>query len=651
MVNFYNTTPVSQFKPGKVDVKSALDRLDDLFTISDCSFELDNAEEIEKLLLDRHIFKKDKASQVQELLLKPATNKADKKRNKEIAKQITNAILESSVKFNDLFYIDLDKEEVKEWNFRLDDAELDTKIQNINSKLDTNQQLIIDELQKLFSSVTLSDILKGCADLPDAKIASYNKHKRDLNLYLKFIKLIDKDQGTALKEAYDLYINNSRKNLVELRKKWKNNAPKDADSFYKAIKPIVASVKTTHVDQDDDDSALKYDEKIRHYADVILEQIDRNNFLTKQRTSENTYIPYQLNALTFNAILRNQGKHYPLLVEPNPCEHDRKEAPYKLSQLMQFTIPYFVGPLITPEEEAKQGVPEKDRFAWLVRKSEGNITPWNFYEKVDVVETANQFIKRSIAKDTFLLSYPVLPKNSMIYQKYMVYEELSDIKLNGKNLKPALKQWIYENVFKRHTTVTAARLKKALSEDYNMPGKIELSGFTDIRNPKFNSTLSTYNSWKKIFGNIIDEPSYQNDFERMIEWSTVFEDRTILAIKLKEIEWLTDRQRKFVIGQRLTGWGRFSKKLLLDIKDNHGKSILQNMVTTKRNFMQIINTAVYQTQIDKITVKVTRNEALDSILDRSYTSPANRKAIRQAVKVLEDLIKVNNDVVPEKIML
>lgn len=285
MVNFYNTTPVSQFKPGKVDVKSALDRLDDLFTISDCSFELDNAEEIEKLLLDRHIFKKDKASQVQELLLKPATNKADKKRNKEIAKQITNAILESSVKFNDLFYIDLDKEEVKEWNFRLDDAELDTKIQNINSKLDTNQQLIIDELQKLFSSVTLSDILKGCADLPDAKIASYNKHKRDLNLYLKFIKLIDKDQGTALKEAYDLYINNSRKNLVELRKKWKNNAPKDADSFYKAIKPIVASVKTTHVDQDDDDSALKYDEKIRHYADVILEQIDRNNFLTKQRTS------------------------------------------------------------------------------------------------------------------------------------------------------------------------------------------------------------------------------------------------------------------------------------------------------------------------------------------------------------------------------
>ena len=251
-------------------------------------------------------------------------------------------------------------------------------------------------MQEVFASIALADILKGYTNLPDVEIASYEKHMKDLNLYRKFIDLIDKGEGKTLKDAYNLYISNSHYNLVPAKKRWGNNIPRDAESFYKVVSKIVDAVKNDRVDQNDKNSAFKYNEQIRHYADVILDQIDKKNFLPKQRTTDNVYIPWQLNALTYNKILENQGKYYPVLVEKNPCKHDVREAPYKLSQLMQFTIPYYVGPLITEEEENEENLPQKDRFGWMIRKEKGEITPWNFYDKVDVVETANHFIQRAI---------------------------------------------------------------------------------------------------------------------------------------------------------------------------------------------------------------------------------------------------------------
>src|SRR5699024_5561324 len=375
--HFNNTTPLSQFKPGKVDIESTLESLDDLFELSDFDLNIVNSKDIEKIILDRHTFKKDKAKEILKKLVIPVEDKKIAKRNDDIAKQLINAFLGSSIKFDKLFLQDLDREEAKEWSVSLDDPDVESKIKNISSKLTTHQQLIIAKLQEVFASIALADILKGYTNLPDVEIASYKKHKKDLNLYRKFIDLIDKGEGKTLKDAYNLYINNSHYNLVPAKKRWGNNIPRDAESFYKVVSKIVDAVKNDRVDPDDDKSAFKYNEQIRHYADVILDQIDKKNFLPKQRTTDNVYIPWQLNALTYNKILENQGKYYPVLVEKNPCKHDVREAPYKLSQLMQFTIPYYVGPLITEEEENEENLPQRDRFGWMIRKEKGEITPWN----------------------------------------------------------------------------------------------------------------------------------------------------------------------------------------------------------------------------------------------------------------------------------
>ena len=71
---------------------------------------------------------------------------------------------------------------------------------------------------------------------------------------------------------------------------------------------------------------------------------------------------------------------------------------YKLDELVAFRVPYYVGPLITSEQQQQSS---NKKFAWMIRKAEGKITPWNFDEKVDRQASANEFIKRMTTTDTY----------------------------------------------------------------------------------------------------------------------------------------------------------------------------------------------------------------------------------------------------------
>lgn len=49
----------------------------------------------------------------------------------------------------------------------------------------------------------------------------------------------------------------------------------------------------------------------------------------------------------------------------------------KLIKMLEFRIPYYVGPLNTHHNVDNGG------FAWAVRKASGRVTPWNFDDKID----------------------------------------------------------------------------------------------------------------------------------------------------------------------------------------------------------------------------------------------------------------------------
>ena len=98
----------------------------------------------------------------------------------------------------------------------------------------------------------------------------------------------------------------------------------------------------------------------------------------------------------------------------------------KIKQLFAFHIPYYVGPL------NKNGDAEYNKFSWAVRKSDEKVYPWNFSEVIDVEESAEKFIRRMTNKCTYLYGEDVLPKDSLLYSKFMVLNELNNLRLMGK---------------------------------------------------------------------------------------------------------------------------------------------------------------------------------------------------------------------------
>lgn len=130
--------------------------------------------------------------------------------------------------------------------------------------------------------------------------------------------------------------------------------------------------------------------------------------LRKQRTFDNGVIPHQIHLAELQAIIHRQAAYYPFL----------KENQEKIEQLVTFRIPYYVGPLSKGDAST---------FAWLKRQSEEPIRPWNLQETVDLDQSATAFIERMTNFDTYLPSEKVLPKHSLLYEKFMVFNELTKI--------------------------------------------------------------------------------------------------------------------------------------------------------------------------------------------------------------------------------
>ena len=633
--NFLYNTSVKDFKASKIDVKSSIEKLNELYENLgldlNVEFNISNTAEIEKVLKDKQIFKRDKVKKIAELFAIKTDNKEQSKRIKDISKQVANAVLGYKTRFDTIALKEISKDELSDWNFKLSDIDADSKFEALMGNLDENEQAILLTIKELFNEVTLNGIVEDGNTLSESMINKYNDHRDDLKLLKEVIENhIDRKKAKELALAYDLYVNNRHGQLLQAKKKLGKIKPRSKEDFYKVVNKNL-----------DDSRASK----------EIKKKIELDSFMPKQRTNANGVIPYQLQQLELDKIIENQSKYYPFLKEINPVSSHLKEAPYKLDELIRFRVPYYVGPLISPNESTKDIQTKKNQnFAWMIRKEEGRITPWNFDQKVDRIESANKFIKRMTTKDTYLFGEDVLPANSLLYQKFTVLNELNNIRINGKRISVDLKQEIYENLFKKHTTVTVKKLENYLKENHNLV-KVEIKGLADEK--KFNSGLTTYNRFKNlnIFDNQIDDLKYRNDFEKIIEWSTIFEDKSIYKEKLRSIDWLNEKQINALSNIRLQGWGRLSKKLLAQLHDHNGQTIIEQLWDSQNNFMQIVTQADFKDAIAKANQNLLVATSVEDILNNAYTSPANKKAIRQVIKVVDDIVKAASGKVPKQIAI
>lgn len=273
---------------------------------------------------------------------------------------------------------------------------------------------IVESAKAVYDWAILSDILGGSTSISDAKVRAYEKHKADL----KYLKAVVKEyfpkevynavfvESSDKLNNYPAYIGMTKKNGKKVSLEGKRCSREEFMDFLK--KNIVVKLP---------------DEEAKMY---LQSELEKDSFLPKQVNKDNGVIPYQVHKYELKKILDNLGDKIPFL----------KENAEKIEKLFSFRIPYYVGPLRT-------GNGENSKFAWAERKSTEKIYPWNFENVIDVEQSAENFIRRMTNKCTYLIGEDVLPKDSLLYSKFMVLNELNNLRLDGQKISVELKQKIY----------------------------------------------------------------------------------------------------------------------------------------------------------------------------------------------------------------
>lgn len=466
--------------------------------------------------------------------------------------------------------------------------------------------------KKLYDAILLSGILTVTdpstkAPLSASMIERYENHQKDLaalkqfiknNLPEKFVEIFS-DQS---KDGYAGYIDGKT----------------TQEAFYKYIKNLLSKFEG---------------------ADYFLEKIEREDFLRKQRTFDNGSIPHQIHLQEMNAILRRQGEHYPFL----------KENREKIKKILTFRIPYYVGPLASGNSD----------FAWLTRNSDQAIRPWNFEEIVDKASSAEEFINKMTNYDLYLPEEKVLPKHSLLYETFAVYNELTKVKFIAEGLKDyqfldsGQKKQIVTQLFKEKRKVTEKDIIQFLHNVDGYDG-IELKGIEK----QFNTSLSTYHDLLKIIKDkeFMDDVKNEAILENIVHTLTIFEDREMIKQRLAQHASIFDEKViKALTRRHYTGWGKLSAKLINGIYDKQSKkTILDYLIDdgkNNRNFMQLIHDdgLSFKEIIRKAQV-VGKTNDVKQVVQELPGSPAIKKGILQSIKLVDELVKVMGHA-PESIVI
>ena len=312
------------------------------------------------------------------------------------------------------------------------------------------------------------------------------------------------------------------------------------------------------------------------------------------------------------------------------------EQEEKLIQLFTFRIPYYVGPL--------NGIGEGEAATnWAVKKSKDKIYPWNFDKVIDLEASAERFIRRMTNKCTYLPQEDVLPKNSLLYSKFEVLNELNNLRLNGELISVELKQRLYTDLFQHYRKVTVKKLKAYLVRE-GIVGKADSSDIAGI-DGEFKSSLTAYHDFKNILTGC---SLTQNDKEDIILNITLFgDDKKLLDKRLKaQYPQLTEGQRKGLRALSYKGWGRLSKAFLDELtapapETGEVWTIIRAMWETNDNLMQVLSDRYYFTEaIEKRNGKTEQKAISYQMVEELYVSPAVKRQIWQTLQIVKEICEV-----------
>ncbi|HBY91686.1 MAG TPA: type II CRISPR RNA-guided endonuclease Cas9 [Streptococcus sp.] len=571
--------------------KNFQDFLDTYNAIFESDLSLENSKQLEEIVKDK-ISKLEKKDRI--LKLFPG------EKNSGIFSEFLKLIVGNQADFKK--YFNLDEKASLHFSKESYDEDLETLLGYIGDDYSD----VFLKAKKLYDAILLSGILTVTDNgtetpLSSAMIMRYKEHEEDLGLLKAYIRNI------SLK-TYNEVFNDDTKNGYAGYIDGKTNQ----EDFYVYLKKLLAKFEG---------------------ADYFLEKIDREDFLRKQRTFDNGSIPYQIHLQEMRAILDKQAKFYPFLAK-------NKE---RIEKILTFRIPYYVGPLARGNSD----------FAWSIRKRNEKITPWNFEDVIDKESSAEAFINRMTSFDLYLPEEKVLPKHSLLYETFTVYNELTKVRFIAEGmsdyqfLDSKQKKDIVRLYFKgkRKVKVTDKDIIEYLHAIDGYDG-IELKGIEK----QFNSSLSTYHDLLNIINDkeFLDDSSNEAIIEEIIHTLTIFEDREMIKQRLSKFENIFDKSVLKKLSRRhYTGWGKLSAKLINGIRDEKsGNTILDYLIDdgiSNRNFMQLIHDDAlsFKKKIQKAQIIGDKDkDNIKEVVKSLPGSPAIKKGILQSIKIVDELVKV-----------
>ena len=628
----------------------------DLGDVTSFEFSFANLKEILKTELNLEIKHIDEKA-FSEILKDAQMTKNDKKKkamalfsgtvDKDSKKQLQAVInLACGAKANpvDLFADNTLKDTELE-NFSL----LDKPYEELRDELEgvlADRCVVIDAIKAVHDWSILADMLDGGESgdkkvyISTAKVAIYEKHKKDLHELKEILKRYCKEEYKPFfmqegKDNYCAYIGDR----IETKKKLRVTKCSQEDFYNRVRKLLEKAVENGYPQKE---------------ADLIMAETRAEKYMPLQVSKDNGVIPHQIHLSELEIILKKASKYYRFLTEKDENGISNSE---KIILTFKYKIPYYVGPLNS------QG----SKNAWMIRNAgmDGRkITPWNFNEIVNHDASEELFIERMKNPCTYVLGASVLPKNSLLYSEYAVLNELNNVRICGEKLPVDLKMKILDEVFKNTKKVTGNKLFSYLKAQGFVPKRqgildsakgssvIEKSDITGI-DGDFNSGLTSYYDLYDIFGDDLKKDSVRKMCERIIFLLTIHHDDKNLMEKRIRKEYsekeLSKVQMKKVCRLSYQGWGRLSRDFLEDIQGANKETgeyfnIINALRNTEDNLMQLLSAkysfAEALDERNKSNRKEIRAFTYENVMQDVITSPAVKRASWQALLIVREICKI-----------